>query len=86
MGRTITLFKPGEKAPSAGTFYCCVCSMRDERSTCEMNAGQMFLACPRCLERKVAEWDLAWKSDREKPSRGSRPVATPWPGSLAKRI
>lgn len=76
--------KPGEKAPASGTYYCYICSLRGEASTCEMQEGQVFLACPACLERKVPEWDMTWKSVKDRP--GARQSRTPtfWPGSLAK--
>jgi hypothetical protein len=76
------LFKPGEKAQQPGTYECYLCRLRSERSTCEMKAGQLFVACPKCLERKVPEWDLVWiKSD----AGGSAKRRTlPWPGSLAR--
>jgi hypothetical protein len=45
-----------------------------------MKAGQLFLACPRCLERKVPEWDMVWRKDAGTGKQGRR--ATPWPGSL----
>ena len=53
MAKLNAMHKPGEKAPETGTFYCYVCSLRGETSTCDMREGQMFLACPHCLERKV---------------------------------
>jgi len=86
MPSSSALQKPGEKAPEAGAYYCFVCSLRDEASSCEMQAGQMFLACPHCLERKVAEWDLAWKPEKNRPVRGRRSAPRPWPGALAKTV
>ena len=73
------LFKPGEKAPKAGTYECDLCRRRGETSTCEKRAGQLFLACPKCLERKVAEWDLVWRE-----AGGAKRRSLPWPGSLAR--
>ncbi len=84
MARMNAMHKPGEKAPEAGTYYCYVCAQRGEESTCEMKEGQLFVACPRCLERKVAEWDLVWKPEKARPRKGRRNVARPWPGALAK--
>ena len=80
------LQKPGEKAPEAGAYYCFVCSLRDEAFSCEMQAGQLFLACPHCLERKVAEWDLAWKPEKNRPVRRRRSAPRQWPGALAKTV
>ena len=74
------MHKPGEKAPAAGRFYCYICSLTGIEFTCEVKAGEMFLACPRCLERKVAEWDMTWKA-LAKPT---PTTPSPWPGSLAK--
>jgi hypothetical protein len=74
------LFKPGERAQLAGTYECYPCRKRGETSTCEMGAGQMFTACPKCLERKVAEWDLVWTL----PAGRAKRRALPWPGSLAR--
>jgi len=74
------MHKPGEKAPEAGTYSCYICSVRGFESTCEVKAGEMFLACPECLARNVTEWDMTWKATR----RTSRDPS-PWPGSLAKR-
>lgn len=78
--------KPGEKAPAGGTFYCYICSLRELESICEMTEGQMFLACPRCLERRVPEWDMTWKSVTDRPGGAGRNSRTPsaWPGSLSK--
>lgn len=84
MTRKSAMYKPGEKAPETGSYYCYICSLRGESSTCDMQAGQLFLACPRCLERKVAEWDLIWKPARSRPGERRRDVARPWPGTLAK--
>ena len=75
--------KPGETAPEAGTYYCYICALRGEESTCEMEAGRMFAECPRCLERKVPEWDLTWKAVQDRPASRGR-VSSPWPGSLGK--
>jgi hypothetical protein len=85
MARTIAMHKPGEKAPEAGAYYCYVCSLRGEASTCDVKAGDMFLACPKCLERKVAEWDLCWKPEKNRPAGGKR-VPRLWPGALAKPV
>ncbi len=86
MGRQNAMHKPGEKAPEAGTYYCYVCSLRGETSTCEMKKGQLFLACPRCLERKVAEWDLVWKPEKNRPDGRNRRAPRLWPGALAKSV
>jgi len=86
MARMNATHKPGEKAPEAGAYYCYVCSTRGESSTCDMQAGQLFLACPRCLERKVAEWDLTWKPERNRPSAKNRRAPRLWPGALAKKV
>ena len=86
MARVHAMHKPGEKAPEAGVYYCHVCSLRGEDSTCEMKAGQLFPACPRCLERKVAECDLVWKSEKSRPARGDRRAPRLWPGALAKQV
>ena len=86
MARIVGMHKPGEKAPSAGTYYCYVCSLREETSTCDMQRGQLFLACPKCLERKVAEWDLVWKSADNRPSKRGRLASSLWPGALAKPV
>ncbi|MBZ5639393.1 MAG: hypothetical protein LAO51_11660 [Acidobacteriia bacterium] len=86
MARMNAMLKPGEKASEAGIFYCYVCSLRGETSTCDMREGQMFLACPRCLERKVAEWDLAWKPDRNRPANRGRRIPRLWPGALGKPV
>jgi hypothetical protein len=76
------LFKPGERAPQAGTYECYLCRRRGERSVCEMGAGQLFLACPKCLERKVPEWDLVWMPAGSGSTAKRRTF--PWPGSLAR--
>jgi hypothetical protein len=76
------LYKPGEKAQQAGTYECFLCGRRNERSTCEMQAGQLFLACPKCLERKVPEWDLVWI--KSAAGGGEKRRTLPWPGSLAR--
>ena len=76
--------KPGEKAPKTAAYYCYVCSLRKIDSTCEMRAGQLFLACPLCLERKVAEWDMTWKAVDDRPGSGRPRKPSPWPGSLAE--
>jgi hypothetical protein len=76
------MFKPGEKAQLGGTYECYVCRRRGETSTCEMRAGEMFLACPKCLERKVPEWDLIWVKGG--PAGRSKNRTLPWPGSLAR--
>jgi hypothetical protein len=83
MARGTGTYKPGEAAPAAGTYACYVCALRKERSACEMKAGQLFLACPRCLERKVPEWDMLWKPDAPAGNRARR-LPIPWPGSLAR--
>jgi len=81
------MHKPGEKAPETGTFYCYVCSLKGIESTCEVKAEEMFVACPRCLERKVAEWDMTWKASADRPDRPGRSPRAPsqWPGSLLKQ-
>jgi len=83
MARSNDLQKPGEKAAQAGRYYCFPCAQLDIESTCEMEAGQMFVACSRCLERSVAEWDLTWRAvaSRSTSSR-SKGAAGRWPGSL----
>lgn len=81
MARANASHKPGEKAPASGEYYCYICSLREIESSCRLEQGEMFLACPRCLERKVAEWDMTWKSVADRPGRNAR-AATPWPGSL----
>jgi hypothetical protein len=86
MARQNAMHKPGEKAPEAGAYYCYICSLRGETSTCEMQPGQFFLACPRCLERKVAEWDLTWKPEKSRPQRRDRRAARLWPGALGKEV
>ncbi len=86
MARTNAMHKPGERAPETGTYYCYVCSLRGETSTCSVERGGMFVACPRCLERKVPEWDLTWKAEKSRPRKGRTDVAHPWPGSLAKPV
>ena len=75
--------KPGETAPQAGTFYCYICALRDEQSTCEMESGQMFVECPACLERKVPEWDMTWKALKDRPDSGHA-ADSPWPGFLGR--
>ncbi len=84
MGGTSTMRKPGERAAAAGTYHCHICALRGESSTCRMEEGQKFAACPKCLERNVPEWDLTWKAESAGGRKG-RPVESPWPGSLAKR-
>lgn len=86
MARMNAMHKPGEKAPQAETYYCYVCSLRGESSTCDMREGQLFVACPRCLERKVAEWDLTWKPERNRPGAKNPRAPRPWPGTLAKTV
>lgn len=85
MARTNVTHKPGEKAPRTGTYYCYICSLRGVGSTCEMQEGQLFLACPSCLERKVPEWDMTWKSVENRPAKGRWRVPSFWPGSLVKQ-
>ena len=83
MARFNASHKPGEKAPVSGKYYCYVCSLREIESTCELEAGNLLTACPKCLERKVAEWDMTWKLAAERPgSATSTRVPTMWPGSL----
>jgi len=86
MARTNLTHQPGEKAPERGKYYCYVCSLRGIESACEMEAGQLFLACPACLERKVAEWDMTWKSEAVRPGKARKGPRVPlqWPGSLSK--
>ncbi|MDX1389073.1 MAG: hypothetical protein R3344_07780 [Acidobacteriota bacterium] len=79
MARGHVMHKPGEKAPETGTYYCYVCALRGERSTCDMEAGQLFLQCPKCLELKVPEWDMTWKIDKVD---GGKRRTSHWPGSL----
>jgi hypothetical protein len=79
MARGHAMHKPGEKAPQDGPYYCYVCAVRGEQSACEMKQGQMFIQCPKCLERKVPEWDMTWKSEVD---RGGKSRTTPWPGYL----
>jgi hypothetical protein len=86
MARNNAMHKPGERAPKAGSYYCYTCSLRGETSTCEAQQEQMFLECPQCLERKVAEWDLVWKPVEDRPGKGSSRTHQPWPGSLAKPV
>jgi hypothetical protein len=81
--RASSMRKPGETASREGTYYCYVCALRDETSTCEMKGGQMFVECPRCLERKVHEWDMVWKAVEERPGSRAR-SSSPWPGFLGK--
>ncbi len=83
MARMNATHKPGEKSPAAGTFYCCVCSLKGIESTCDVKQGEMFLACPRCLARNVAEWDMTWRSMLDRPGGHARVRTLPWPGSLA---
>lgn len=83
MGRTTRMYKPGEQAGEAGSYYCHICAMRGESSTCRMEKGQRFSTCPRCLERNVPEWDLTWKPESARAPKSG--AASPWPGSLAKR-
>ncbi len=83
MARKNLTHKPGEKAPVPGQYYCYVCSLREIDSTCHLEGGQVFVQCPKCLERKVPEWDLTWKASRDKPGTGRRSgTPSPWPGSL----
>ena len=84
MARMNATHKPGEKAPVSGTYYCYICSQRGMESTCEIQEGQVFLACPKCLERKVPEWDMTWKSQTDRPGTRASRIPTLWPGSLAK--
>lgn len=86
MARANLTHKPGEKAPEGGTYYCYVCSLRSIESSCELKAGELFLACPQCLERKVAEWDMTWKAAELRPGSGRREKRAPvqWPGSLER--
>jgi hypothetical protein len=86
MARMNAMHKPGEKAPESGTFYCYICSLRGESATCELREGQLFVGCPSCLERNVAEWDLTWKPERNRPLKGRRRVPRLWPGALAKSV
>ena len=86
MAKTTDLHKPGEKAPKKGTYYCYLCSQKGIETTCEMETGQLFLACAKCLERKVAEWDLSWRSVSDRAQSAKRgPVTEQWPGSLGPR-
>jgi hypothetical protein len=78
MARTNDLHKPGEKAPAKGSYVCYPCALQGIDSRCDLAAGDLFVACPKCLERKVAEWDLIWK-----PAAQRRPPLE-WPGSLKK--
>jgi len=86
MARANLTHKPGEKAPEAGAYYCYVCSLQGIESACERKAGELFVACPRCLERKVDEWDMTWKLADLRPGspakRRFRPLQ--WPGSLQR--
>lgn len=85
MARANLTHKPGEKAPENGMYYCYVCAQRGIDATCELQAGELFLACPKCLERKVPEWDMTWKAGALKPGRRtSRILPTQWPGSLLR--
>ncbi len=79
MARANLTHKPGEKAPESGAYVCTICAQRDIESTCERQAGALFLACAHCLARGVAEWDMTWRALR------AARTATPWPGSLAQR-
>ena len=84
MTRATTMRKPGETAPDDGSYYCYICALRGETSTCEMKKGQMFVECPQCLERKVPEWDLTWKAEKDRPGTQNRPGGELWPGTLGK--
>ena len=81
MARGHAMHKPGEKAPEAGTYYCYMCALHGESSTCEMEQDQLFLACPDCLERKVPEWDMTWKAES---GRDHKSRTSPWPGFLGR--
>lgn len=75
------MYKPGEKAPADGSFYCYVCALRGTESACEKREGDLFVECPACLERKVPEWDMVWKPRTPSLARGR---TSWWPGSLAR--
>ena len=83
MARGHVMHKPGEKAPEAGRYYCYMCALRRESSTCDMENGQLFLACPDCLERKVPEWDMTWKAEGDRDRKKRR--TSPWPGFLGRK-
>jgi sarcosine oxidase delta subunit len=51
-----------------------------------MREGQLLVECPRCMERKVAEWDLAWKPERNRPDGKNRRAPRLWRGALAKSV
>jgi hypothetical protein len=76
--------KPGETAPEAGAYYCYICALRGETSTCDLKAGEMFVECPKCLERKVPEWDLTWKAEKHRPDSSEARSSLPWPGTLGR--
>lgn len=85
MSRTHDLNKPGEKAPADGWYYCYVCAQRGTDSRREMKAGELFAACPNCLERKVAEWDLTWRAAADGAAGAQRKGATSrWPGAYGE--
>jgi hypothetical protein len=83
MGRSNAMHKPGETAPEAGAYYCYICSLQGETSTCQVERGQMFVECPKCLERKVPEWDMIWMSEKTRSSKARVKTGSPWPGSLS---
>jgi len=82
MPRSYGMYKPGERSPADGTFYCYVCSLRGEVSRCDRRAGELFVECPACLERKVPEWDMVWKAETHPTARDR---TSWWPGSLARK-
>lgn len=84
MGRMNAMHKPGEKVYRAGRYYCYVCSLRGETETCDPREGELFLACPKCLERKVPEWDMVWKQEDLRPGGKRWFQGLPWPGSLSR--
>ena len=77
MARANLTHKPGEKAPESGVYACAICARRGVDSRRQMKAGELFVACPQCLERNVSEWDMTWQSE------SAERRALPWPGSLA---
>lgn len=84
MRRATAMRKPGETAPEDGAYYCYICALRGETSSCDMKKGQMFVECSKCLERKVPEWDLTWKAEKDRPGSERRSAGQPWPGTLVK--
>jgi hypothetical protein len=77
------MWKPGERVPREGTYYCYVCALRGETVERDYRAAELFVECSSCLARKVPEWDLTWKA-RGTPDRGRAP--RPWPGSLGPQV